>query len=289
MGRTFILIVLVSPLLNAEENFLEGVRAEDLSRDRIEQPSAEDTIGIGDWSRFFYNTSKSSSSADGNFSMEYGSQGIWVTNLISNEQMVIDERGFTPKWCPTSNVIAFLKMKVLEGKYYNGHQLYGEDELWICGPYGENKRKLTTHTQVGEFTWSPDGEFICFEGVDSTGYPDELYYIGVIDITTGQKSTIDVGAPYNDIPFCVSPNGEMIAYCKPLQWELRAEWWVTDAEIFIANIGGSGKIQITETEAVEVMVKWLSDGKSLVVEQHGSDPGDFSLPRYVKIVLKTKD
>jgi Tol biopolymer transport system component len=267
--KTITILILDLSLLIAQENFLKGVSAEDLILDRIVAP----TIFI---------------SPDINFTLEDGSKGIWVTNLNSKEKKQIDDRGFTPKWSPDGNLIAFLKMEILEGQYIRGHQLYGEDELWVCKPTDEDKKRITTNTQVSEFLWSPDGKFIYFEGIDSTGQPDEPYYVGVVNIATCEKKIIDVGGAYTGILFSLSPNGNMIAYCKPLKWERKIEWWVTDAEIFIANIDGSGKTQITKTEAVEVAVKWSNDGKSLLVEQKGVDPRDLSLPRYVKILLKKK-
>ncbi|MGQ9818210.1 MAG: hypothetical protein ACUVQ3_09750 [bacterium] len=259
--------------------------------DRIESPSVQDTIGISDGSKFFYNNSKVVLQPEGNLRAEALTEnrdGLWVTNLTNGKEKQIDDRGFAPKWSPDGSLIAFLKQKVLVGKFVRGHQLYGEDELWICKPNGKDKRKLTTHTHIEEFVWGPEGKYIYFSGVDSTGQKDEPFYLGVVDVTTGDKKVIDTGSPYNSIEFSLSPAGKMVAYCKPLKWKLMTEWWVTDAEIFIVNIDGTEKTQITETKAVETMVKWSDDGKSLIVEQVGPDPFDISYPRYKKIVLRKK-
>jgi len=287
--RTITLLMISITYLLAQEDFLEGVRAEDLTLDRIVAPSVEDTIGIRDWSKFFFNTSKVQMNPNGNLSVEFWSDGIWVTDLKTNQRKKIDERGVTPKWSPDGRLIAFTKQKILPGKKsVRGLQLYGEDELWICKPDGTNKKKLTNHTHVELYIWDPAGRYIYFGGLDSTGRRDEPFYLGRVDITTGKKEIIDTGSPYNEICFSLSPDGRMIAYCKPLKWELKTEWWVTDAEIFIANVDGTGKTQITETEVVETMVKWSDDGKSLIVRQFGPDPSDFSFPEYVKIILKKK-
>jgi len=287
--RTITLLMISITYLLAQEDFLEGVRAEDLTLDRIVAPSVEDTIGIRDWSKFFFNTSKVQMNPNGNLSVEFWSDGIWVTDLKTNQRKKIDERGVTPKWSPDGRLIAFTKQKILPGKKsVRGLQLYGEDELWICKPDGTNKKKLTNHTHVELYIWDPAGRYIYFGGLDSTGRRNEPFYLGRVDITTGKKEIIDTGSPYNEICFSLSPDGRMIAYCKPLKWELKTEWWVTDAEIFIANVDGTGKTQITETEVVETMVKWSDDGKSLIVRQFGPDPSDFSFPEYVKIILKKK-
>ncbi len=293
MRYTIILTIITLLPLFAQEDFLNGVRAQDLMLDKIEVPAVEDTIGIGNAGKFFYNTENNVVSPDSNLRAEVRTKkgfvnGIWIVNLASGTGMQIDDRGVSPKWSPDGNSIAFLKQKVLEGRYIRGYQLYGEDELWICKPNGENKRKLTTHTHVSDFVWSSNGKYIFLCGLDSTGRKNEPFYLGMVDITTGDKRIIDVGSPYNEIHFSLSPGSKMIAYCKPLKWELMTEWWITDAEIFVANIDGTGKTQITKTKAVETMVKWLPDGKSLIVEQVGPDPFDFSFPRYVKTVLRKK-
>ena len=287
---TTIIAVSILPLL--AQGFLEGVKAQDLALDKIVAPSVEDTIGISDWSKFFLDISKVVLHPAGTLKAEAltsNRDGIWITNLKNGKEKQIDERGFMPKWSPDGSLIAFKKQKILPGKKsVRGLQLYGEDELWICKPDGTDKKKLTNHTHVEMFIWDPAGRYIYFGGLDSTGRRDEPFYLGRVDITTGKKEVIDTGSPYNEICFSLSPDGRMIAYCKPLKWKLKTEWWVTDAEVFIANVDGTGKTQITETEAVETMVKWSDDGKSLIVRQFGPDPSDFSFPEYVKIILKKK-
>jgi hypothetical protein len=295
MRKVLILVALVSSLFNAQENFLEGVRAEDLLLDRIVQPSAEDTIGIGHWSEYFYKTERKPVSSNGRFMAEVRTKGryadgIWITNLTTGEDYQIETYGMTPKWSPNDSLIAYLWFGPLRNVYDSkGHQLYGGEELFVCGRDGGHKINLTPGLACSEFQWSPDGQYIGFSCWDtSTGAEGECNF-GIVNVKTHSVVMIDKGSPYIDIDFSFSPNGALIAYCKPIKWQLLTEWWPTDAELFVCNIDGTGKTQITNTEAVERMVKWLSDSKSLVVEQHGSDPGDFSLPRYVKIILKTKD
>jgi len=146
---TTIIAVSILPLL--AQGFLEGVKAQDLTLDRIVAPSVEDTIGIRDWSKFFFKTSKVQMNPNGDLSVEFWSDGIWVTDLKTNQRKKIDERGFTPKWSPDGSLIAFTKQKILPGKKsVRGLQLYGEDELWICKPDGTDKKKLTNHTHVDD-------------------------------------------------------------------------------------------------------------------------------------------
>jgi len=291
LKRMTLMVVPILLLLAAQGDFLRDIEVRDLKLDRIETPSTQDTAGISNLAKFLFGNSKIALHPNETLVAEAlttGRDGIWITVISTGKEIQIDDRGFMPKWSPDGSLIAFLKQKVLVGKYHKGHQLYGEDELWLCGPEGGNKIKLISNTHVGEFVWSPNGDFICFEGVDSTGNIDEPYYVGVVDITTGEIKKIDTGTPYNDILFSISPDSRMIAYCKPLKWELRTEWWITDAEIFIADKDGKEKTQITDTEEVETLVKWSEDGKSLIVEQRGQDPCDVKSLRYVKIIIGKK-
>lgn len=288
-----IIILSVLPLI-AQEDFLKGVRSEDLSLDRIEAPSVEDTTGIGDRSRFFFNMQREPISPDGKSTVVVKTKGkyangIWLTNLATRKEKQIDEYGMLPQWSPDGQMIAFIRHGPLPGAYDSrGHQLYGGDELFVCNPNGTKKKNLTPDLQCAHFLWSPDNQHIIFDYWNPTTGADGPFTLAVVDVTTSEIRIIDTGSPYNNIGFALSPDGKMITYCKSLKWELIHEWWVTDAEVFICNIDGTGKIQITETEAVETMVKWSNDGRYLIVEQVGSDPCDFSVTPYIKMCLKKK-
>lgn len=288
MYKKFIALLILSFLpLMAQEDFLAGVRAQNLTLDKIESVTSEDTVGIDDRSAYFYNYAKCSVSPDGRWKSQRLSDGIWITNLESSERIRIEDRGCNVKWSPESGLIAFLQRKIRVGEYFEGQQLYGIYELWICEPSGTNKRRLTSNTYVSEFMWCPDGKNICFTGYDnSIGDKRSAYYIGILNITTGEKRVIDTGSHHLQISFSISPDGKMVAYCKPLKWIHKAEWYVNDAEIFIADCDGEGKSQITETDEVEYKVKWCDDGRSLLVEHYVVDSTDFMGPHYAKILLK---
>jgi len=287
MSKKIITIMAVSilPLL-AQEGFLEGVRAEDLMLDRIEAPGAEDTIGISNWGKFFFNIANSHISPNNKMKVESLDDGICVTNLDNMQKKYINDRGCMPKWSPTGEYIAFLLQRPLPGKYWRGHQIYGGDDIWICEPDGENKKNLMPGVDIGDFQWSPDGKHIAFT------YRDEergKWALGIVDIETKERRFLDVFSPYDYAGFSFSPNGKLIAYCKPLKWKLEGDWYNTDAEVFVIDIDGTTKTQITKTEAVEKMVKWSSDGKKLIIRQSPLDPSILSYRQYVSMVLKRRN
>ncbi|MEO0127033.1 MAG: hypothetical protein ABIL44_04710 [candidate division WOR-3 bacterium] len=292
--RHIIIIAIISLLpLFADEDFLKGVRAEDLMLERIETPAAEDTVGISDWSKYFFNSQNEAISFNGQLRAEVRTEGefgdgIYVTDLRTKEVKYIDDRCEMPKWAPQGNLLAYLKQKKRVGEYYRGQQLYGGCELWVYDFNEDIKIKVTDNIAVEEFVWSKNGNILVFT-YDSMGVKNETpLFLAAVDITSKKITIIDRGSPYTDMAFTVSPDGRMVAYCKPLSWKLMSEWYVTNSEIFIANIDGTGRTKITNTYAVEEMVKWCDDGKTLIVEQVGQDPFNSAFPKYVKIVLKKK-
>jgi len=274
------LMLSLLPLI-AQEDFLAGVKAEDLMLDRIEAPGAEDTIGISNWGKFFFNIANVQTSPDNKMRIVVMDDGIWVIDTENRVRKHIDDRGCMPQWSIDASRIAFIKRRILEGQYHKGHQLYGGSDLWICEPDGENKTNLMPGVDIGEFQWSPDGKHIAFT------YRDEergKWALGIVNVEIGEKTFLDEGSPYDFTGFSFSPNGQLIAYCKPLKWKLEGDWINTDAEIYVINIDGSGRTQITETIAIEKMVKWSLDGRRLIVRQM-TDP-EYVAMEYVIIVLK---
>ena len=90
----------------------------------------------------------------------------------------------------------------------------------------------------------------------------------VIDIESGTRTVLEV-PPYRflDIPFSWSPEGRMIAYCLSEKAEMQPDWQSVDSEVFVINADGTGKTQLTDTAEVEGYLKWMPDGRRILVER----------------------
>ncbi len=286
MGKIYIILFLFFSFVSAQD-FLKNVKAQNLAIYKIVEPEPEDTFGISNFSKFYYNNSNTPLHPHGKLRAEVRGDnegfldGIYVVDLKTGKEIFIDKMSCVPKWSPDGKYLAYLKAKILpEINPKTGRNRLGEDELWISSPLGENKKKLTEGRHCWEFLWSSDSKFIVYEGYK---IPKGRTLIASVDIESGKETVIDSGGLYTDIYFSISPDGKMVAYTKPLKEELIHEWVPTHSELFIANIDGSYKKQITNTKEIEGGVKWLSDGRSLIVEQFEPDGNKVKI---IKILLK---
>ncbi len=205
--------------------------------------------------------------------------GVWIKNTDTGEARFIVPAGSMPRWSPRGNLIAYLKSRPLPGKSYKGRQLYGEHELWVTDLNGESKRKLTPRISCTESAWSPDGKSIAVHAWDSE---KEIAVLLVVDVESGARTVLDKPPQkFCDTFFSWSPDSKMIAYCLSEKAEMEPDWHSVDSEVFVVNADGTGKTQLTDTSEIETFVKWLLDGKTLLILQMDPSSG----PEFVYLVL----
>jgi len=288
-GFMCVLVVSVG-ILGAEGGFLEGVSAEDLEVDTIVEPEVRDTNGISDWIEYYYgrtigvNLSPDSSMAmwveDASVDKKQ-ERFLCIMDYRTKELKVLKRRPAMPRWSPDGKMIAFLERRPREGEFYNGYQLYGDCELWIYELATGKVWKVTSGINVRGYVWCSDSRHIVFDyGICDTVARRVIAGVGVVDVYTGEFTCIDSAVTLADFHYSVSPDGRMVAYTKPFKEERHPDIYVTDAELFIANIDGTGRNQLMETEGVEEFVKWLGDGRSLIVEYRDG--------RVKKVILRKK-
>ncbi len=189
-----------------------------------------------------------------------------------------------PKWSACGKYIAYVKREILpETDLKTGKYNLQIDEIWICDANGENKKKLSGEYHFGgEYLWSPNSKYIVFEGEK---YPPEggcVVCLLSVEVESGKIFLIDSFPCWEaDFHFSISPDGRMVVYTKPLEADHRGP---TRSELFVADIDGSYKKQLTNTpDKREWFVKWLPDGRSVLLRRFDLKTKKME---WVKLILK---
>lgn len=289
--KTMIMIMLSLIPLIAQEDFLKGVRAEDLELRIIVPASHEDLVdedlrGVKDICFWFpgepidYSPNKKQK-AEIRTTRPFFSE-LWIVNLTTGKERKVCEGCLEyVQWSPNGFYLGILKEERIPNKSEpRGLPVYGNPTLHI---YNLRERKLEPTVVKGypvvHYMWSPTGNFIVGHSYDS-----DSSILFVVDAKTGDTKILDKTDRFIDLSFWWSPDGRMIAYAVsekvakgPPTWDMYSE----DSEIFIINRDGSGKTQITDTPEVEEYVKWLSNGRNLLVKRSDN--------KYVELILKKKE
>lgn len=141
-------------------------------------------------------------------------------------------------------------------------------ELYRIDMNGENLKRLTHNFgTIYHFTFSPDGSMIAFTARYSHGY-EHFHLINIF----GEKIADFIAPPgisYSDPHF--SPNGSKIIYVST---EANAPL----TEIFIMNIDGSNKMNLTKNDRFDVLPEFFPDGSKIIY--HSDESGN----RYIYAV-----
>jgi acylaminoacyl-peptidase len=118
-----------------------------------------------------------------------------------------DKRDMYPRWSPTGDALAFLSTRS------------GKPQVWIIPTSGGEARQLTHAKRgVGQFTWSPDGQWIAYTSqVDNE--QDKKHAADAKSKGNGQETETADADSENRMPGDV-PGGDMIApVLIPGEWE----------------------------------------------------------------------
>jgi Tol biopolymer transport system component len=276
--KNIIILTAISLLpLFAQEDFLKGVRAEDLMVDRIEKVPIEvvkalsnewGVIPLEYWSEIGFSPAYSPDSsfiAEVQFDKPGGTAiGLRIfdrkTNIEKNFEMDCEDL----KWSPSGKYLSFIQLE------YIGPS--GIAEKRTSPPYFNHERLCVYNTQTGEIKsiydlgrfslehyWSPKYDYLAY-----SGFYHNSFKFAVYDAKKDTEYIIDTafawrGELWN---FSWSPNGVMLVYTKPLKMDFYVNEEVpVKSEVFLVNYDGTGRIQLTDTPVSEIFVKWLPDGK----------------------------
>ncbi len=156
----------------------------------------------------------------------------------------LDAEDQWPSWSPDGQKIAFVSNRS------------GNQDIWVMGADGGNKRQLTT-PEVEQWhyqpVWSPDGQKIAFRSLRSGNYD-----IWVMDADGGRKRQLTTHPPtaprYMDDAPSWSPDGQKIAFASSRigNWEI----WVMDTD-------GGYTQQLTTYAGMDDTPVWSPDGQKI--------------------------
>ncbi len=289
MSRILAITLIILLPLFAQE-FLEGVRAEDLELERIEEIPVEMKTKIeneGDtyWDGvILYSTYTKDSTlfAEVRFDKPGGkSTGVWlVDQKTKNEKQIVAGVVYNLKWSPDGKFLAYDKMVPCE-KLYHGRETYRDGGRWMYSIKDNKERRIPFSDY---YEWSPQMNLLA----GNQYYGDSLKLV-VYDAESSRTLVLDKTLFFEPWNFSWSPDGNMLAYVVATKASGHIQLSPIESEVFVINCDGSGKTKITHTPEPELQVKWLPDGKSIVVERFKEtpDPATGDAPTEI-VILKLK-
>lgn len=179
--------------------------------------------------------------------VDHGSEGIFIIDVITGEATNLTEGYWYPAWSPDGRTIAFYE------------RTNGASDIYLIDPDGTNLRNLTNTPDFAEFShngaWSPDSRFIAFTtGERYNNQPGTPYgangRLEIIDLETNERRKV------TDVRFigsvAWSPDGQKLVfpdYTKDNDQQL---------DLFIINVDGSERRQITKEDGNFYMPAWAS-------------------------------
>ena len=295
---TIMLVLGLIPLI-AQEDFLKGVKAEDLMLDRIEAVPIEIVKEIEDkgyhyWDSYIlsYAYSPDSSLIAEERTEKPGGKiiGLWILDPKTNtERRIVEGLVEDFKWSPSSKYLSFIQLEYVENP---------ADDKLPRKPFFNTARLCLYDNQTGEVRnivfmgglgirhfWSPTHDYLAYRSVDDD--EKNKYALVIFDAENNKIYTVDKLMRFILWNFSWSPNGDMLAYTKPLKVDRYInEEAPIESEVFIVNYDGTGKKQITNTPESEVFVKWLPEGKKIVTEVVENPAEEGYSPKYKYYLLK---
>ncbi|MEO0160978.1 MAG: hypothetical protein ABIL39_00380 [candidate division WOR-3 bacterium] len=274
--RHIIIIAIISLLpLFADEDFLKGVRAEDLMVERIEPPPdsiLEEVTNLGFPDYWYGKSLHSCYSLDSAFIAEARTEkpggkvmGIWVMDIKrKTEKKIVDGIAYELKWSPSGKFLAFERMVPCK-ELYHGRQVYQDGGRWI---YDVEANHIDSLPMASYEEWSPTGD--CLAGEDYSENGD--WIIKIYDAKTKKITVLDQFLFFEPMNYSWSPNGEMLVYVIAQKASGHGECSPLESDVYVINRDGSGKTQLTHTPQPEILVKWLPDGQTIVVERFKEMP-----------------
>jgi Tol biopolymer transport system component/PKD repeat protein len=165
--------------------------------------------------------------------------GSNLVQLIDNSEF-----DFSPAWSPDGKKIAFVSFRD------------GNEEIYVMNADGTNQTRITDSGWSDmRPEWSLDGSEIYF-------YSDRnSYYLGIYKMKADGSDIEEVYAPDGDHAYepSISPDGSKIAFYMSVS--------ANDFDIWVVNIDGTGKKQLTNNTAFDAGAYWLQRKSGVEVSE----------------------
>ncbi|MDP9226915.1 MAG: hypothetical protein M3P18_24345 [Actinomycetota bacterium] len=183
------------------------------------------------------------------FQADLGDNGQQIFTIRSNGHELtqithIDGLAAAPDWSPDGRQIAFTlndcAIALMDADGGNLHVIASDPDPDLC---------------LGDASFTPDGARLVYTRIDFALEAGQIWSMKIDG--SDQQFITDAG----DVDPNVSPDGQKISFKGP-----------PDGALFVANIDGSGIVQVSPSISVSYKHDWAPDGQHLVVSDD-SDPG----------------
>lgn len=181
---------------------------------------------------------------------------IWLMRLDGSIRPLTDETRFNdfyPQWSPDGKWLAVTREVIGEGY----------DSIWIVGLDG-TERRITSRTDDGKSTVSPDGRHIAFGSStkSSRGVRDRIRSnIWILSTKDGEKSARQFTLRGGRGPTW-SRDGRWIAFTSNRP---SVDYYGRGYALFLKSVRGGPVIKVTDGKANDFNPEWSPDGESIVV------------------------
>ena len=171
-----------------------------------------------------------------------------------------------PTWSPDNRFIAFCRLGDTSGRW----------ELWVTDVLNPAVRHFIGYGLLPD--WSPAGSKIAFQRSRQRG--DRFFSIWTIDFdrTEGRNPTEIVSSP---VAACVNPSfsadGSKIAFAVVPNPELQPDGSPRQADLWITNIDGTGRANLTGGLFANLMPTWGVNGRIFFISDRSGSENIWSL------------